>query len=178
MTKPTIAPTEDQAMTVIRAFFLAIVPDGVEVFKGQANRVPEPMGANFIVMTPTGRLRLSTNVVTWDRTDPDVARMQHVHDTQFEVQLDIHGPGGSDIAGLVATLIRDGYGCENIDPAIAQPLYATDGHQAPFVNGEQQWENRWTMTAAFQIAPIVSTDQEFAVTLTPTIVPIIGGLIP
>lgn len=178
MTKPTITPSEDTVMTDIRAFFLAIVPDGVEVFKGQANRVPEPMGVNFIVMTPTGRLRLSTNVVTWDRSNPNVATLQHAHDTQFEVQLDIHGPGGSDIAGLIATLIRDGWGCDQLDPSVVQPLYATDGHQAPFVNAEQQWENRWTMTAAFQIVPIVSTDQQFAVTLTPTIVPIIGGLIP
>lgn len=178
MTKPTIAPTEDQAMTAIRAFLLLIVPIGVEVFKGQANRVPEPMGTNFVVMTPTGRLRLSTNVVTWDEAKPNVDRLQHTHDVQFEVQLDIHGPQGSDIGGLIAMLIRDEYACEQLDPEVIQPLYATDGHQMPFVNGEQQWENRWTMTAAFQISPIVSTDQQFAVTLTPMIVPIIGGLIP
>jgi hypothetical protein len=178
VTKPALSLTEDQILTAIRTFLLLIVPDGVEVFKGQGNRVPEPIGVNFVVMTPTGRLRLSTNVVTWDRTDPDVDTLQHAHDVQFEVQLDIHGPGGSDIAGVIATLIRDEYACDQLDRTVVQPLYATDGHQMPFVNAEQQWENRWTMTAAFQILPIVSTDQQFAVTLTPSIVPIIGGLIP
>ncbi len=41
---------------------LAILPAGVEVVAGQDNRVPEPEGADFVVMTPIGRQRLATNI--------------------------------------------------------------------------------------------------------------------
>ena len=51
-----------------------------------------------------------------------------------------------------------------------QPLYCDDGHQMPLINGEFQYEARWTIHARLQINPAISTPQEFADSLTPTLV--------
>jgi hypothetical protein len=97
------------------------------------------------------------------------------HNSQFDLQLDIHGPGGSDIASVIAATFPDDYGRDALAPAGIAPLFASDGRQMPFKNGENQYENRWLMTLSLQIKPTVSTAQEFAATLTPSIQPALGG---
>ncbi|RVT95249.1 hypothetical protein EOD42_16830 [Rhodovarius crocodyli] len=57
----TISLTETQILTVLRSFLLAVLPSGTEVVRGQTNRVPEPIGPDFVVMTPIMRERLATN---------------------------------------------------------------------------------------------------------------------
>jgi hypothetical protein len=59
-----ISITESQCLTATRAFLLNILPHGVEVVRGLSNRVPEPTSSDFVLMTPMGRDRLATNVVT------------------------------------------------------------------------------------------------------------------
>jgi len=56
-----ISLTETQILTVLRSFLLAVLPPRTEVVRGQTNRVPEPAGENFVVMTPILRERLATN---------------------------------------------------------------------------------------------------------------------
>lgn len=167
----TLTITESEFLAALRTFLLGILPAGVEVVGTQDNRVPEPASPDYIVMTPTGRVRLATNTDTWDMANPAADTMHMAQPTQLNVQLDIHGPNGSDLAQRIATLTRDYYGCDNTDEGTIQPLYATDGTQAPFINGEGQFENRWTMTVALQATPIVSTPQQFAAIVTATIEP-------
>lgn len=170
-----ITPTDDVVTTAVRKFLVAVLPTGWEAFLGQGNRVPEPNGENFVVMTPTHRDRLSTNTVYWDEVDPEPTTLQHEHDTKIIMQLDIHGPGGADAASMIATLMRDEWGISQLEGEGIVPLYATDGKQLPFYNAEHQYEDRWVMEVAFQMTPIVSTTAEFAATLTPTINPPLGG---
>lgn len=59
------APTQSGIQTALRAFLLAILPSGVECIESQDNRVPEPHGTDFVVMTPIRRERLETNVDTY-----------------------------------------------------------------------------------------------------------------
>lgn len=54
--------SQSQIQTSLRSFLLAVVPAGVEVIAGQANRVAEPKGTDFIVFTPIMRERISTNI--------------------------------------------------------------------------------------------------------------------
>lgn len=54
--------TEDQAFTAIRTFLLAVLAPGTEVIQAQTNRVPEPFGTDFVVMTKSMRERLETNI--------------------------------------------------------------------------------------------------------------------
>lgn len=58
----TLSPTESDIQVVLRAFLLNILPAGVEAFEGQWNRVPEPAGPNFVVMTTIRRERIETNL--------------------------------------------------------------------------------------------------------------------
>lgn len=57
-----VSPTQEDIFTVLRAFLLDILPDGIEVVQGQDNRVAEPLPTDFVTMVPTFRRRLSTNV--------------------------------------------------------------------------------------------------------------------
>lgn len=164
--------TEDAILTAVRSFLLEIVGSGVEVIQAQGNRVPEPHGADFIIMTPKNRTRLATTVDSWVRTDPAPVIMSRTASTQIDIQLDIHGPNGSDYAQAIATLARDGWACERFTNPNIQPLDATDGHQVPFHNGEGQYENRWVMDLTVQANPTLSTPQDFAATLAATLIPI------
>lgn len=58
----TLSPSQDDVTTALRSFLLSILPSGVEVLETQVNRVPEPAGTNYVMMTPLLRPRLSTNV--------------------------------------------------------------------------------------------------------------------
>lgn len=58
----SISITQDQALASIRSFLLAELPSGIEVFVYDGNRVPEPKGSGFVVMTPRNRTRIRTNV--------------------------------------------------------------------------------------------------------------------
>lgn len=167
--------TEDALMTAFRAFLVAMALTGVDpgdIIQSQINRVPEPKGADFIMMTPTYRRRLATNVETWSTAPdpappPDVLRMER--STEVTMQIDVHGPNSADNAQTIATLWRSDYGCRAIDPPIFQPLYASDGHQAPFINAEKQYENRWVMSLLMQANVAVSTPADFADSISVTI---------
>src|SRR6476660_6355517 len=62
---PTLSVTEVQGFTALRSFLLRVLPEGTEVVRGQDNRVPEPVAANFVVMTPLLQPRLGTNEVSY-----------------------------------------------------------------------------------------------------------------
>ena len=91
--------------------------------------------------------------------------------TQFDMQLDVHGPNSGNNAQTITTLFRDAYaaaifstnGYSNI-----APLYCDDPKQMPFINAEQQYELRWVVSAIMQANPIISVSQQFATLLGPT----------
>lgn len=58
---------------------MAWLPDGVEVVRAQVNRVPEPRSADWVLVTPTRRTRLGTNV---DATR-DVIAFGHIAGATF-----------------------------------------------------------------------------------------------
>lgn len=98
---------------------------------------------------------------------------------RLTVQIDVHGSAGADSIQRIAALWRDDFAClafqrSGID---AQPLYADEPRQAPFVNGEAQYETRWTMNLLMQVNPVVTVQQQFAGEVTVTLNPV-DGLIP
>lgn len=156
--------TETQVLAALRAFLTDVLPVGVAVIRGQVNRVPEVTTTDFVVMTLTLRRRLSTNVVIEDA----IALTEVIRGpTELTIQCDIHGPDATDNTQLVATMWRSDYACRFFAAsglAIA-PLYAADGAQMPFINGEAQYEDRWVLPLVMQVNPVVSTTQQFADTL-------------
>lgn len=57
----TLSINQSSTITALVAFLAGLLPAGTEVFQAEANRVAEPSAADFVVITPRGRVRLSTN---------------------------------------------------------------------------------------------------------------------
>jgi hypothetical protein len=229
-----ISLTEVQAFTALRAFLVSALPAGTEVIRAQSNRVAEPHGTEFVVMTPLIRERLETNIDNYIDTSftgsitlttltvtsiafgslvpgytllgtnitPNttivsqltgsvvggigtyqVSQSQTVasqkiaagvmtltQPTKFTVQLDIHGIFSADNAHMIATLFRDDYGVQLFQSSgfDVTPLYCDQARQIAFINGEQQFENRWSMDAVLQINPVITVPQYFADQLSAT----------
>lgn len=174
---PALSPPsvlDDTIMEALRTLLVAIVGPDVEVVQAQANRVPEPVAEDFILATPVNRNRLATNVETW-AAGADPVTLDHSASTEVTVQLDIHGPNGADHAQAIVILLRSGWAVDQLAGTGVTPLWATDGHQAPFVNAEKQYENRWVTTVGLQVTPTVSTPQDFADTVQATLNRVNGG---
>jgi hypothetical protein len=226
----TPSVTESIITTVLRSFLMQVLPAGTEVFKGQANLVPEPTADNFVMMVPSTRTRLATNTdIATDATmigsisgsvldvtavgsgsvtvgapvfgeavlpltyvtglgtgsgglgtyivspSQTVAsgpiafgQVSHLTSTRVAIQLDFHGEASTDNTQIVMSLFRDAYACDFFTAAgyDIQPLYVSEPQQAPFINGEDQYEDRWTLDVVVQANPTVSTPQQFADTLS------------
>lgn len=151
--------TETQVLAAIRAFLVANLPTGGAVIKGQANLVPEPKVNDFVIMTPNRRSRLG---MTIDIPNPDNNGIDHTEPMQIDLQLDFHGETSTDNATTIQILFRDGYAYDFLIPYGVSPLYCDDGQQMPFINDQDQYEDRWVMTMSMQVNPTVSTPQQFA----------------
>ena len=57
-----VSPSESEIFAALRSFLLTVLPQGVDVVRGQDNRVPEPAATSFVAMWPIMRPRLATNV--------------------------------------------------------------------------------------------------------------------
>lgn len=171
--------TDVQIFTALGDFLTSIVPAGVEVIRGQDNRVPMPRGEgvglrvtqpNFVTMTATSYTRLETNVESWEvtpGTNPSAIIL--TTPTDVAIQLDVYGPLSGDIAQTIRTVLRSAYAVDTMPPSV-QPLYCDDPRQMPLIDGEAQYESRWMMNAHLQANPAVSTPAQFANTVTVNIV--------
>lgn len=90
-----------------------------------------------------------------------------VQAVEWVVQMDVHGPQASDNAQILSTLFRDAYAVDyfaahQFGAGRVVPLYADDPRQMPFLNGEQQYEDRLIVTARLQVNQTVRVPQQFA----------------
>ena len=162
MTAATVDITQQDVFKKLRAFILAqIALDAAHVVQGLDNRVAMPKG-EFIAMTPLFFNRLSTNVSVYDNP-VHIADLGAKHTQQavdFAVQIDCYGPHSQEWAIVLSTLLRDVVGCDELAPEVS-PLFADDPRQIPLVTGEEQYLQRWAVTANLQYNPIVTTAQDF-----------------
>lgn len=56
-----VSPTEFETLSALRGVLLSVLPEGVPVIRGQANRTPSPKAKDYVVQTPIRRERLETN---------------------------------------------------------------------------------------------------------------------
>jgi hypothetical protein len=175
MAGASIDLTETIILGALRLVLLTLFP-ALEIVRGEINRVPEPPGDDFIVMTPMMRTRLGSTISTWhdgwfDSPQVPGTRME-TEPTQITVQLDVHGPASADNVQIISTLCRSEAMTAAFDQTglALQILYASDPRQTPFINAEQQIEFRWSIDAVLQANPVVTLPQDFADTLTPTLI--------
>lgn len=168
----TAAPTRVDVFTALRSFLLAVLPAGIEVVRAQVNRVPQPPGTDYVVMTPISTTRLTTNVDVWaDRITGGTSSggVTAVQSGQVVIQCDVFGPNSADNAATVTTLLRGLWSTDWFAanaPAGITPLFADDPRQIVFQDGEQQSEDRWSIDVNLQVDQTVTTPQDFADVVT------------
>lgn len=91
--------------------------------------------------------------------------------TEMIIQCDVHGPASGDNVQCISTLMRDNYGVQAFANALdgsdaIVPLFADDPRQLPFINAEQQWEERWAVDIHLQVNIELMLTQQFAAVLT------------
>ena len=240
----TVSPDQSDIQITLRSFLLGLglsysppQISAVEIVAGQANRVPEPKGADFVIFTPIRRERISTNLDSYQEAGAflgfivanellvteglsgsviiggapltgngvaagttvlsqiagspggagayEVSINQTVapgilsfggstamQSTKITFQIDVHGPNSADNAQIITTMFRDTYAViafanavdGNGNPIIGvTPLLADDPTQTPFINAEDQYEDRYVIEAMVQADQVVSgISQQFA----------------
>ena len=163
----TIDIIDQDVFTALVTFFNTFLPSGTQVVQGQDNLVAMPKGG-FVVMTNGAMDRLSFNV---DDYNSALQQKMILTPTRYEMQLDFYGSTSQTWAMQTQALFRDQYATD-IFPANIQPLYADDPVQIPLIDGEQQYEQRWKITASLQYNPILTTSQQSMLETNVTLAPI------
>lgn len=109
---------------------------------------------------------------TPDRTSGTlyVGTLAVMQETEFTVQLDVHGPPAQvagDNAQRITTLMQGQFGVQaflDAGGAVA-PLYCTTPRMIPFDNDQKQVEERWVIECALQVNPTITVSGQFADTL-------------
>lgn len=243
MVAATLSLSQADALKTLRAFLVGILPSGVPVIQGQANRVAEPAASDFVVYWPLRITRLETNEPSYfdnvivgsisdtlltvtgtpqlegvgvaagmSLTDGTAALLngsttvvaqlsgsvggtgtyrlspgngtlgamtlyagqrQDLLQTEMVVQADCHGPNSQDVAQRIITLFRSEVAydvfVEQPTGSTVVPLWCDEGRQLPFVNENQQVENRYVLELHMQINPYTGVRQDFADQLEPTL---------
>lgn len=172
-------------LAALRSVLLSLIGSGTEVIEGEINRVPEPVGPDFVVMIPITRERLSTNVDTYADI-PDAGVKLIAMPAAVTVQIDIHGPNSADNAAIIAAVFRDESACDGLSLSgfDLAPLYTSEPRQTPFINAEQQVEFRWAIDLTLQVNAVVTLAQDFAAEVVVSLIdvdiayspPMSGGL--
>lgn len=167
MSQP-VTPTLDQIAVKIRNFLLSIVPVNTPVLRAPINRVPLPKEP-CVIFTYLFQTRLRTNLHTDSDPFPSAGSTTTEQGTQVQVQMDFYGPASNEWALAAEMLWRDEYACNMLSPE-CQPLYTDDARMVPWITGEEQFFERYTVTAMLQWNPATVTPQEFATTLSVTLI--------
>ena len=90
--------------------------------------------------------------------------------TEIVMQLDVHGPNSQDNAQIITTIFRDEAGVDlfSLSGFDVTPLYTDEPRQSPFLNDQNQYEDRWTVDAHMQANITLSIPQQFFDELTVT----------
>jgi hypothetical protein len=172
MTAATVTPTLSGVYTALGNFIVAQLGIAAnKVIQGYPNRtaMPSPASAGFVVMSAISKKRLRTNIDMFAGTGlpaPAPGPVTSEQGQQLDIQIDCYGPAASEWSDILTTLLRDNIGCLALAP-VCQPLYADDPMRAPLIDAEAEYEDRWIVTARLQYNPVVTTAQDYAVTLGP-----------
>ena len=143
--------------------FLQGLFSGADIRQSQQNRVPMPSG-DFITMTELFSSGASTSVVTYTAPEKAGIGEQHIsRTTRWHCQIDFYGTSAAQRATVLSAVVRTPFACEwfRDNAPVLTPLWADDPFQTTLINGEQQYEPRWTVTFVGQIDPVVTLPLAF-----------------
>jgi hypothetical protein len=137
--------------------FLQLFVGSAQIIRAQVNRVAMPPGG-FVELTEIANTDLEV-----PRTEYDVINFQNdiLGPKRLTIQIDFYGESAGDWCAAVKTVWRTLYSVDQFPFGMA-PLYCDDGHEAPLITGEEQYERRWVLTASLQYNPIVVVPQQSA----------------
>jgi len=142
------------------ATFIDLFVEGAKVIRAQVNRTPMPQG-NFVVLTELFSVDLSIPRENFDSVNNAI---DLTGPTRIDVQIDFYGENCGDYCKAVQAAFRTPFAYNNF-PINVKPLYTSDGIQAPLINGQQQWQSRWTLTVSLQYNPVIEIPQDSATAL-------------
>lgn len=152
--------TIDNIIDVLADF---VEPICGKVQQAQVDRIPMPKG-KFCIMTPLRFIRLSTTRdIKQDTGSQTTSAMGYTEVRQADIQVDIYGEGAGDRAIALETVFSSSFGYDkikSIDSRLA-PLYSSPAIQAPMINAESQWEQRYILTLSLQAHITVTFSQDY-----------------
>lgn len=152
----------DDVINALTAFLTPFVGgDATKIVRAQTNRVPLP-AAPCAVLTEMLGTELSTPTTSYDST---AGTETITGPTQINVQIDFYGNNAGDMNKAVASAFRTLWASSQFPDRI-KPLYTDGGHQAAFIDGEDQYESRWILLASMQYNPSVAVPMQFPNALT------------
>lgn len=163
---PTVNITDSALYKVLGEWLLSMLGSDANVVQGQLNRIAMPKG-NYIVMTllgPRQDLHKGARNTVWDG---DASTESITKSAQGTLQIDFYGSAASDQAAKVMLLVSSEFNFDyfatqaaNGGPEV-QPLFAGGARNLALINGEGQYESRWTFDLHFQYNPIITFPQDF-----------------
>lgn len=173
----TLAAGEDAVFNGLWLWLVQLlnVSDQVNVFKSHPNMTATPTGT-YAVIQPGVKLRQNQGTRSYDA----VNGFQIVErSTTYCYQVDCYGTLAPDWADTFAVAWRSLWGCDN-NPgtALFTPLYADEPVQLNFVNGEQNYEQRFMIKLYAQVNQTISLPQDFFTQVPPTTLIVADALPP
>lgn len=161
----TLAPTEDQVFNDlwdwINSLFIGIVDPitnaPYNVFKGFQNNTATSLGS-YVIVSPGVNMRQDSLRHDYDSVTGKVFNRRH---TTYSYQVDCFGPAGPDNATIVSIAWRTMTACDALEGKAITPLYADEPTQLNIVNGENMYEQRFSLKLYAQINQTVTQDQDF-----------------
>ena len=150
----TINHSIDDAIDALAAFVRPFVPNG-EMTRAQQNRV-SLVPAIGVVFTELLTVDLETPTLKFANGEYTISTPK-----RLDVQLDFYGELADDQCNAVKTAYRTFWSTDQF-PSWIKPMYCSDGVQAPFISGESQYYNRWTLTVSLHFNANLTVPQDSA----------------
>lgn len=152
--------TDEQIFTALRGWVMGAVLLS-DCQQGPIDRASMPKG-DFVIMSPLNRTRLSLNTTSY----PTQSTAANALSFDYAIQLDAYGPSAGDTLSVLFDSWYSDQAFELLRPQGVSPLWAEEPRFVPLIDGEKQYENRWTTTVHLQFKPSITDPQQSASTVT------------
>ncbi len=151
-----VSLTVDAVFDALGAYLAPFVSPA-EIIRCQVNRTSYPIG-DFVELT-----EISNTDLEYPRQWYDTVNLQRdiIGPKRMDIQADFYGESAGDWCAAIKTVWRTSWSVAQFPSGMA-PLYCDDGHEMPFITGEDQYTRRWTLTLSIQYNPIVVLPQQSA----------------